>query len=248
MGKFIGKVAVVTGGTSGIGLATASKLAKEGAHVFITGRRQSELDAAVKQIGENVTGIQGDISKLSDLDNLFAEVKKQKGHLDILFANAGLGSLLPLGEITEEHYYNTFDVNVKGTIFTVQKALPLFPNKVGSIILTGSTAGSMGSPAFSVYGSSKAAIRQLLPSWILDLKGTDIRVNVVSPGYVHTPAYDDLFGKDLGNVLEYAKSTTPLGRLGTVEEIANAVLFLASNESRYITGTELFVDGGAAQI
>lgn len=248
MGKLNGKVAVVTGGTSGIGLAAAHNFVKEGAHVFITGRRQSELDAAVKQIGENVTGIQGDISKLADLDKLFEAVKKQKGHLDILFANAGLGSLLPLGEITEDQYYKTFDVNVKGTIFTVQKALPLFPNKVGSIILTGSTAGTMGSPAFSVYSASKAAIRQLLPSWILDLKGTEIRVNVVSPGTIHTPAYDELFGDELGNVLEYAKSSTPLGRLGTVEEIASAVLFLASDESRFITGTELFVDGGAAQI
>lgn len=248
MGKLNGKVAVVTGGTSGIGLAAAHNFVKEGAHVFITGRRQSELDAAVKQIGDNVTGIQGDISKLADLDKLFEAVKKQKGHLDILFANAGLGSLLPLGEITEEQYYKTFDVNVKGTIFTVQKALPLFPNKVGSIILTGSTAGTMGSPAFSVYSASKAAIRQLLPSWILDLKGTEIRVNVVSPGTIHTPAYDELFGDELGNVLEYAKSSTPLGRLGTVEEIASAVLFLASDESRFITGTELFVDGGAAQI
>lgn len=248
MGKLNGKVAVVTGGTSGIGLAAAHNFVKEGAHVFITGRRQSELDAAVKQIGDNVTGIQGDISKLADLDKLFEAVKKQKGHLDILFANAGLGSLLPLGEITEDQYYKTFDVNVKGTIFTVQKALPLFPNKVGSIILTGSTAGTMGSPAFSVYSASKAAIRQLLPSWILDLKGTEIRVNVVSPGTIHTPAYDELFGDELGNVLEYAKSSTPLGRLGTVEEIASAVLFLASVESRFITGTELFVDGGAAQI
>ncbi|MBW7456286.1 SDR family NAD(P)-dependent oxidoreductase [Paenibacillus sepulcri] len=248
MGKFDGKVAVVTGGTSGIGLATAQQFAKEGAHVFITGRRQSELDAAVKLIGKNATGVQGDISKLADLDKLYETVKQEKGHLDILVANAGLGSLLPLGEITEEHYYKTFDVNVKGTIFTVQKALPLFPNKTGSIILTGSTAGAAGMPAFSIYGASKAAIRQLIRSWILDLKGTGIRVNVLSPGTVHTPAYDDLFGAELNNFLEQAKNEIPLGRVGKAGEIANAVMFLASNESSYINGIELFVDGGVAQI
>lgn len=248
MGKFDGKVVVVTGGTSGIGLASAMQFAKEGAHVFITGRRQSELDAAVKLIGKNVTGIQGDISKLEDLDKLYEAVKQEKGHLDILFANAGIGSLLPLGQITEEHYYKTFDVNVKGTIFTVQKALPLFPNNVGSIILTGSTAGSIGDPAFSIYGASKAAIRQLIRNWIMDLKGTGIRVNVLSPGFVHTPAYEDLFGAEVANVLEHAKSVTPLGRVGSVQEIANAVMFLASNESSYVNGVELFVDGGVAQI
>jgi len=248
MGKFNGKVAVVTGGTSGIGLATAQKFAKEGAHVFITGRRQSELDSAVKLIGDNVTGIQGDVSNLTDLDRLFEAVKQEKGHLDILFANAGLGSFLPLGEITEEHYYKTFDVNVKGTIFTVQKALPLFLNHVGSIIITGSTAGSVGDPAFSVYGASKAAIRQLIRNWILDLKGTEIRVNVVSPGFVHTPAYNYLFGAEVENVLEHSKTVIPLGRVGTPEEIANAVMFLASNESSYINGIELFVDGGFAQV
>lgn len=248
MGKFTGKVAVVTGGTSGIGLAAAQQFVQEGAHVFITGRRQSELDTAVKLIGENVTGIQGDVSNLADLDKLYEAVKQEKGQLDILFANAGLGSLLPLGEITEEQYDQTFDVNVKGTIFTVQKALPLFPNNIGSIIITGSTAGSMGMPAFSVYSATKAAIRQLIRSWVLDLKGSQIRVNVVSPGNILTPAYDDLFGTELDNVLENMKATTPLGRIGTSEEIANAVMFLASDDSSYITGTELFVDGGAAQI
>jgi len=248
MGKFNGKIAVVTGGTSGIGLATAQQLAKEGAHVFITGRRQSELDAAVKLIGENVTGIQGDVSNLEDLDRLYATVKQEKGHLDILFANAGVGSFLPLGEITEEHYYKTFDVNVKGTIFTVQKALSLFPNKVGSIILNGSGAGSKGIPAFSVYGATKAALRQLVRNWILDLKDTQIRVNVVSPGTITTPSLDGLFGSQLDNAVENAKSTIPLGKLGETDDIANAVLFLASYESKYITGTELFVDGGSAQI
>ncbi|ETT69708.1 short-chain dehydrogenase/reductase SDR [Paenibacillus sp. FSL R7-277] len=248
MGRFDGKVAVVTGGTSGIGLAAAQQFVQEGAYVFITGRRQRELDEAVQQIGQNVTGVQGDISKLEDLDTLFDTVKREKGQLDILFANAGLGSFLPLGEITEAHYYKTFDVNVKGTIFTVQKALPLFPNQKGSIILTGSTAGSMGVPAFSIYGASKAAIRQLVRNWILDTKGTEIRMNVLSPGSVVTPAYDELFGSELDNYLEQAKTDVPLGRVGQVEEIANAVMFLASEESSYLNGIELFADGGVAQI
>lgn len=248
MGKFDGKVAVVTGGTSGIGLASAQQFVQEGAYVFITGRRQRELDKAVKQIGKNVTGVRGDISKLEDLDKLFETVEREKGHLDILFANAGLGSLLPLGEITEAQYYKTFDVNVKGTIFTVQKALPLFPNKRGSIILTGSTAGSTGIPAFSIYGASKAAIRQLVRGWILDMKGTEVRINVLSPGTVVTPAYDELFGSQLDHFLEQAKNDIPLGRVGQVEEISNAVMFLASNESSYLNGVELFVDGGVAQV
>lgn len=248
MGRFDGKVAVVTGGTSGIGLASAQQFVKEGAYVFITGRRQRELDEAVKQIGKNVTGVRGDISKSEDLDILFETVKREKGHLDILFANAGLGSFLPLGEITEAQYYKTFDVNVKGTIFTVQKALALFPNKRGSIILTGSTAGSTGMPAFSIYGASKAAIRQLVRSWILDMRGTEIRINILSPGTIVTPAYDELFGSELDHVLEQAKNDIPLGRVGQVEEISNAVMFLASNESSYMNGVELFVDGGIAQV
>ncbi|SDW09887.1 SDR family NAD(P)-dependent oxidoreductase [Paenibacillus sp. CF384] len=248
MGKFEGKVAVVTGGTSGIGLTTAQRFVEEGAHVFITGRRQSELDAAVKLIGKNVTGIQGDISKLSDLDKLYDAVKQEKGHLDILFANAGIGSILPLGQITEEQFDLTFDVNVKGTLFTIQKALPLFPNGKGSIILTGSTAGTVGDAGFSVYGGTKAALRQMSKNWIMDLKGTDIRLNVLSPGMVYTPAYDDLFGEALDLVLESAKVNVPLGRTGKTDEIANAVMFLASEESSYVNGIELFVDGGMAQI
>lgn len=248
MGKFKGKIALVTGGTSGIGLATAQKFVNEGAYVYITGRRQNELDKAVNQIGKNVTGVQGDISKLEDLDKLYDIIKQEKGKLDILFANAGTGNFLPLGEITEEQVDRTFDINVKGTIFTVQKALSLFPDKVGSIIVTGSTAGSIGNPAFSVYGASKAALRALVRNWILDLKGTEIRVNVVSPGGILTPAYDELFGDALKEVLENSRNTVPAGKVGTPEEVANAVSFLASDESSYLTGVELFVDGGLAQV
>ncbi|MCE4051436.1 SDR family NAD(P)-dependent oxidoreductase [Bacillus sp. Au-Bac7] len=248
MGKFEGKIALVTGGTSGIGLATAQKFVDEGAYVYITGRRQNELDKAVNQIGKNVTGVQGDISKLEDLDKLYDIIKQEKGKLDILFANAGTGNFLPLGKITEEQVDRTFDINVKGTIFTVQKALSLFPNKKGSIIVTGSTAGSIGNPAFSVYGASKAALRALVRSWILDLKGTEIRVNVVSPGGILTPAYDELFGDALEEVMENSRNTVPAGKVGTPEEVANAVSFLASDESSYLTGVELFVDGGLAQV
>ncbi|ANE48185.1 oxidoreductase [Paenibacillus swuensis] len=248
MGLFDGKVAVVTGGTSGIGLGAAMMYAQEGAHVFVTGRRQNELDTAVKLIGANATGVQGDVSNLDDIDKLYETVKREKGHLDFLFANAGLGSLVPLGEISEEHYYKTFDVNVKGTIFTVQKALPLFPDKVGSIILNGSLVATQGDPAFSVYGATKAAIRQLVRSWILDLKGTQIRVNVVHPGYINTPAYESLFGKEaLPGTLEYLQTQIPLDRIGTPEDIAKAVKFLSSDDSNYITGIELPVDGGAGQ-
>ncbi|MBD1383083.1 SDR family NAD(P)-dependent oxidoreductase [Metabacillus arenae] len=248
MGKFEGKIALVTGGSSGIGFATAQKFVNEGAYVYITGRRKNELDKAINQIGKNVTGVQGDISKPEDLDKLYDIIKQEKGKLDILFANAGVGSFLPLGEITEEQVDRTFDINVKGTIFTVQKALSLFPNKVGSIIVTGSTAGSIGNPAFSVYGASKAALRALVRDWILDLKGTGIRVNVVSPGVIHTPAYDELFGDALEGVLENTRNTVPAGKVGTPEEVANVVSFLASDESSYLTGAELCVDGGQAQV
>lgn len=248
MGRFEGKVVVVTGGTSGIGLTTAQRFVSEGAYVFITGRRQVELEAAVKLIGDRVTGVQGDISNLKDLDKLFDKVKQEKGHLDILFANAGIGSILPLGQITEEQYDTTFGVNVKGTLFTIQKALPLFPDMTGTIILTGSTAGTIGDPGFSVYGGSKAALRQMARSWIMDLKGTGIRLNVLSPGGVHTPAYDDMFGEAVDQVLESAKNTVPLSRMGKTEEIADAVMFLASEESSYVNGIELFVDGGMAQV
>ncbi|PAE06475.1 oxidoreductase [Terribacillus saccharophilus] len=248
MGRFEGKVVVVTGGTSGIGLTTAQRFVSEGAYVFITGRRQIELEAAVKLIGDRVTGVQGDISNLKDLDKLFDKVKQEKGHLDILFANAGIGSILPLGQIMEEQYDTTFGVNVKGTLFTIQKALPLFPDMTGTIILTGSTAGTIGDPGFSVYGGSKAALRQMARSWIMDLKGTGIRLNVLSPGGVHTPAYDNMFGEAVDQVLESAKNTVPLSRMGKTEEIADAVMFLASEDSSYVNGIELFVDGGMAQV
>ncbi|AZN41614.1 SDR family NAD(P)-dependent oxidoreductase [Paenibacillus albus] len=248
MGIFDGKVAVVTGGTSGIGLGAAQMYVKEGAHVFITGRRQAELDEALKLLGKNATGVQGDVSKLEDIDKLFETVKREKGHLDFLFANAGLGSLVPLQEITEEHYYKTFDVNVKGTIFTVKKALSLFPNEIGSIIVVGSLAAAHGDPAFSVYGGTKAAIRQMVRSWILDLKGTQIRVNVIHPGFINTPAYEHLFGKEaLPAVLESMAEKTPLGRVGTAEDIAKVVKFLSSDDSAYVNGIELYVDGGAGQ-
>lgn len=218
MGKFEGKIALVTGGTSGIGLATAQKFVNEGAYVYITGRRQNELDKAVNQIGKNVTGVQGDISKLEDLDKLYDMIKQEKGKLDILFANAGTGNFLPLGEITEEQVDRTFDINVKGTIFTVQKALSLFPDKVGSIIVTGSTAGSIGNPAFSVYGASKAALRALVRNWILDLKGTEIRVNVVSPGVILTPAYDELLVMHLKEQWKIPEILFQLEKLGHLKK------------------------------
>ncbi|QMV19252.1 SDR family oxidoreductase [Granulicella sp. 5B5] len=249
MGKLTGKVAVVTGGNSGLGLATAKLFVSEGAYVYITGRRQEELDKAVKEIGGNVTGVQGDVSKLADLDRLYAAVKAGHGRIDVLVANAGLGTLEPLGHITEEAYYLTFDVNVKGTIFTVQKALPLM-QAGGSIIVTGSTAGVTGTPAFSTYSASKAAIRNLARSWALDLKGTGIRVNVLSPGATDTPALRHLGELAGGKDALYASfvSQTPLGRVSDPEDVAAVTLFLASNDSRSMTGSEVFADGGSAQV
>lgn len=249
MARLDGKVAVVTGGTTGIGLASARRFAHEGAHVFITGRRQAELDAAVEVIGGNACGVQGDISKMGDLDRLYEQIRREAGHIDILFANAGGGSFLRLDEITEEHYDRTFDINVKGTLFTVQKALPLMRDG-GSIILTGSTAASTGIPAFSVYSATKAAIRNFARAWVLELAPRSIRVNVLAPGNTSTPGWHGLSASDDENLAmqEAARQATPLGRLGTVEEIANAALFLASDESSYVNGSELFVDGGSAQV
>lgn len=249
MSKLQGKVAVITGGNSGIGLATAQRFVAEGAHVFITGRRQSELDAAVKQIGKNVTGVQGDVSKLADLDRLFAAVKQQKGRLDILFANAGGGTFSPLGSITEEYFDNIIDINVKGVVFTVQKALPLFQDG-GSIILNSSIAGSKGMQAFSIYSAAKAAVRSLARSWTVDLKGRNVRVNAVSPGPIETPGLTNLAqGEEQIQQLRASLAAgVPMGRVGEPDEIAKAVVFLASDDSSFITGIELFVDGGFAQV
>ncbi len=249
MSKHEGKVAVITGGNSGIGLATAQRLASEGAYVFITGRRQSELDAAIELIGKNVTAVQGDVSNLADLDRLYATVKQQKGRVDILFANAGGGEFAPLGAITEAHYDKIFNANVKGLLFTVQKALPLFTNG-GSIILNASIVSVKGNPAFSVYSATKAAVRSFARTWTLDLKDRHIRVNAVSPGPIDTPALNGL-GISAEQTAQFKAamvSAVPMGRLGTSDEIAKVVSFLASDDSSFITGIELFVDGGVAQV
>ncbi|MDG3440469.1 SDR family oxidoreductase [Nitrospirillum amazonense] len=248
--KLEGKVAVVTGGTSGIGLATAKAFAAEGARVFITGRRAPELQAAVAAIGPNATGVQADSAKAEDLNRLYEQVKAQAGRIDVLFANAGGGTMLPLGQITEEHYDDIFGRNVKAVVFTVQKALPLLVDGA-SVILTGSTAGSTGTPAFSVYSASKAAVRNLARSWTLDLKERGIRVNVLSPGPIRTPGLVELAGPDAAQqqgLLDYMASQVPLGRVGEVEEIAKAALFLASSDSSFVAGAELFADGGLAQV
>jgi NAD(P)-dependent dehydrogenase (short-subunit alcohol dehydrogenase family) len=247
--KHEGRVAVITGGNSGIGLATAQRLVAEGAYVFITGRRQPELDAAVKLIGKNVTAVQGDVSNLADLDRLYATVKQQKGRVDILFANAGLGEMAPLGAITEAGYDRTFNANVKGLLFTVQKALPLM-TAGGSIILNASIVSIKGNPALSVYSATKAAVRSFARTWTLDLKDRKIRVNAVSPGPIETPGLNGIGTNAEENAQFKAAMVNgvPMGRLGTSDEIAKAVSFLASDDSSYITGIELFVDGGMAQI
>jgi NAD(P)-dependent dehydrogenase (short-subunit alcohol dehydrogenase family) len=243
-----GKVAVITGGNSGIGLATAKRFAGEGAYVYVTGRRQSDLDRAVAEIGENCSGVQGDISDLADLDRLFAQVKAEKGRIDILYANAGGGDFAPLGQISEEHFDRIFAINVRGTLFTVQKALPLM-GRGGSIILAGSTAASTGGPAFSVYAASKAAVRSFAKDWIMDLRGTGIRVNVLSPGPTATPGIHGLVAEgEREQFVEMLASQVPLGRVGRPDEIAAAALFLASDESSFVNGIELFADGGAAQV
>ncbi len=241
--KLEGKVAVITGGSTGIGLATAKRFVEEGAYVFITGRRQAELDAAVKAIGRNVTAVQGDVTKPADLDRLYATIKSQKGQLDVVFANAGYGEFAAIGEITDEHFDKLFNLNVKAALFTVQKALPLLKDG-GSIILTGSVAGSKGLGTFGVYNATKAAIRSFARTWTVDLKARKIRVNVISPGPIDTPL--------LGEVPQEAKngfaSAVPLGRIGDADEIAKPAVFLASDDSSYITGVELYVDGGMAQV
>src|ERR1700688_3921830 len=249
IGKLEGKIALVTGGNGGIGLATAKRFVSEGAYVFITGRRNDELTAAVKEIGKNVTGVQGDVSKVADLDRLFAQVKREKGKLDIVFANAGVARYGRLGTITEEFYDSIFNINVKGLLFTVQKALPLLPDGA-SIILNASIVGSKGFAMNSVYSATKAAVRSFARTWTTDLKDRRIRVNAVSPGSTDTPGLSDLLASsDVGEQRKKMIVTAvPLGRLGTPDEIAKAVVFLASDDSSYITGIELFVDGGFAQV
>ena len=245
-----GKIAVITGGNSGIGLATARKFVAEGAYVFITGRRQNELDSAVNQIGTSVTAVQGDVSNLEDLDRLYSTVKRQKGHINILFANAGIGEFAPLGAITEEHFDKTFNANVKGLLFTVQKALPLLKDGA-SIILNASIVSHTGPPGLGVYSASKAAVRSFARSFTSDLKDRRIRVNAISPGVIPSPGYRNSLGMTDEQIKEYTDSVIgkiPLGRTGTLDEIANVVSFLASDESAYIAGIELFVDGGMTQV
>jgi NAD(P)-dependent dehydrogenase (short-subunit alcohol dehydrogenase family) len=247
MAKLDGKVAVITGANSGIGLASAKRLVDDGAHVFITGRRQGELESAAKEIGRNVTAVQGDVVKTADLDRLYARVKETKGRIDILFANAGVAEGAPLGDVTEDHFDRLFSINVKGLLFTVQKALPLLSDGA-SVILTGSVVGSKGMPARSVYSATKAAVRSFARTWTTDLKARGIRVNVVSPGPVETQALRDLTRQNGDGLAAMFRDRVPLGRVGQPEEIAGVVSFLASDESRYITGVELFVDGGLAQV
>jgi NAD(P)-dependent dehydrogenase (short-subunit alcohol dehydrogenase family) len=250
MKKLEGKVAVITGGNSGIGLATAQRFVSEdGAYVFIIGGRQSELDAAVKQIGKNISGVQGDVSNLADLDRLYTTVKEQKGHIDILFANAGVGELAPLGAITEAHFDKTFGINVKGLLFTVQKALPLFHDS-GSIILNASIGASKGVEATSVYSATKAAVRSFARTWTVELKHRKIRVNAISPGPIETPAFNGLAQtkEQVEQIKTNLVAKVPMARMGSPDEVAKAVSFLASDESSFITGIELFVDGGMAQI
>jgi NAD(P)-dependent dehydrogenase (short-subunit alcohol dehydrogenase family) len=249
MGKLEGKIALITGGNSGIGLATAKQFVNEGAYIFITGRRDRELAAAAREIGRNATAIQGDVSNLGDLDRLFAQIKREKGRLDIVFANAGVAKYSRLGEITEEFYDSIFNTNVKGLLFTVQKALPLMPDGA-SIILNASIVGSKGFSSNSIYSATKAAVRSFARTWTTDLKDRRIRVNAVSPGSIDTPGLNDLLASsETGQQRAKAISASvPLGRFGTPDEIAKAVVFLASDDSSYVAGTELFVDGGFAQV
>jgi NAD(P)-dependent dehydrogenase (short-subunit alcohol dehydrogenase family) len=249
MNKLEGKVAVITGGSGGIGLATAKRLVADGAYVFITGRRQIELEKAVNDIGKNLTGVQGDVSNLTDLDRLYATVKQQNGHIDILFANAGIGEFATLEDISEVHFDKTFGVNVKGLLFTVQKAIPLFQHG-GSIILNSSIAASKGVEGFSVYSATKAAVRSFARTWTVDLRHHKIRVNAISPGLIDTQALSNLMQNEKQNELlkKNLVSTVPLRRMGTPDEVAKVVSFLASDDSSYISGIELSVDGGEAQI
>jgi NAD(P)-dependent dehydrogenase (short-subunit alcohol dehydrogenase family) len=243
--KLEGKIALITGGSAGIGLATAKEFVEEGAFVYITGRRQPELDAAVASIGSNIKAIQGDVAKLEDLDRIYAQIDKEKGRLDIVFANAGLADHVALGSITEEHFDTTFSVNVKGVVFTVQKALRLMPDG-GSIILNASIVDIKGFPAFSIYSATKAAVRSFARTWTTDLKDRRIRVNVVSPGPIDTPLLNETYSNP--DDMKVLASTIVMGRVGRPEELAKPVVFLASDDSSFITGAELYVDGGAAQV
>jgi NAD(P)-dependent dehydrogenase (short-subunit alcohol dehydrogenase family) len=247
MGNLDGKVAVVTGGSTGIGLAAAKRLVADGAYVFITGRRKAELDAAVAEIGRNVSAVQSDVSKVGDLEKLFSTVKREKGRVDVLFANAGIAEGAPLGEITEEHFDRHFDINVKGALFTVQAALPLLSDGA-SVILASSIVGSKGFANRSVYSATKAALRSFARTWTTDLKKRKIRVNVVSPGATDTPGLRSLSKTDSDGLADLYRDRIPLGRVASPDDVAGAVSFLASDDSRYITGTELFVDGGLAQV
>jgi len=249
MGKLEGKIALVTGGSSGIGLATAKQFVKEGSYVFVTGRREQELKAAGTEIGKNVSALTSDASKLSDLDRLFDQIKTEKGRLDVLFANAGIAKYAKLGEITEALFDSIFDINVKGVLFTVQKALPLMPEG-SSIILNASIVGSKGLSSNSVYSATKAAIRSFARTWTTDLKDRHIRVNAISPGTIDTPGLNDLLASGAAGQerVKMISSAIPLGRFGTPDEIAKAVVFLASDDSSYMTGAELFIDGGFAQV
>jgi NAD(P)-dependent dehydrogenase (short-subunit alcohol dehydrogenase family) len=249
MGKLDGKIALVTGGSSGIGLATAKLFAREGAYVYITARREPELAAAAREIGNNVTGIPADVSNLADLDRLFAQIKRERGRLDIVFANAGIAKYAPFGTITEEFYDEIFNINVKGMLFTVQKALPLLPDRA-AVILASSIVGSKGLGANSIYAATKAVARSFARTWTTDLKARRIRVNAVSPGSIDTPGLRELLasapaGEERRKMIA---SAVPLGRLGTPDEIAKAVVFLASDDASYVTGAEFFVDGGFAQV
>ncbi|ACI52080.1 short-chain dehydrogenase/reductase SDR [Gluconacetobacter diazotrophicus PA1 5] len=243
--KLEGKIALVTGGSAGIGLATARLFAGEGAHVYITGRRRPELDAAVSAAGGGISAIQADVAKLPDLDRVYDQIGREKGRVDIVFANAGLGEMVPLGAITEDHYDRIFDINVKGVVFTVQKALPLMPDG-GAIVLNASIASIKGFPAFSIYAATKAAVRSFARSWTSDLKDRGIRVNVVSPGPIDTPLLNHTFSDP--DEKKALAATVVMGRVGRAEEVASAVLFLASSDASFVTGVELFVDGGAAQV
>ncbi|MFC5760402.1 SDR family NAD(P)-dependent oxidoreductase [Rhizobium sp. GCM10022189] len=241
--KLENKVAVITGGSAGIGFGAAKRFVEEGARVFITGRRQGELDKAVAEIGGDIEAIQADAASLADIDRVYEIVKERAGRIDVLFANAGFYEFGTFGEITEEHFDKTFDTNVRGLLFAVQKALPLL-SKGSSVILTGSIASIKGFPSFSVYDATKAAIRSFARGWIVDLKGRDIRINVLSPGHTETPGLSALADQ---NVRDMMKANVPLGRMGTSDDLARAAVFLASEDSSYITGIELFVDGGVAQ-